>query len=226
MRMCLRSNVTSNSSFLALDPPHVSGGVARALCGLICPIHRQETTMQAAAREPGRPPSANELDEDTLAFVRRVFGFARAGDSAELAPLLAQGLPANLRNERGDSLLMLACYHGHPDAARLLLEHGADPEIMNDAGQAPLHGAAFKGDLATATLLLERGARVDAAGPNGKTALLFAAMFNRVDIARLLLAHGADPLRRDADGNAILDAARKMGASDTAALLAALTKET
>jgi cobalamin biosynthesis Mg chelatase CobN len=33
-------------------------------------------------------------------------------------------------------------------------------------------------------------------------------------------------LRRDADGNAILDAARKMGASDTAALLAAVTNQT
>jgi hypothetical protein len=168
-------------------------------------------------------PSANELDEDTLAFVRRVFGYARAGASAELAPLLAQGLPANLRNERGDSLLMLACYHGHLDTARLLLEHGADPEIMNDAGQAPLHGAAFKGDLAIATLLLEHGAQVDCAGPNGKTALLFAAMFNRTDIARLLLARGADPFRLDADGNAILEAARRMGALETVALLTTAT---
>ena len=177
--------------------------------------------------QPSGTPSAthpvSELDEATLAFVRRVFGYARAGVSAELAPLLAQGLPANLRNERGDSLLMLACYHGHVDAARLLLEHGADPDIMNDAGQAPLHGAAFKGDLDIATLLLDHGARVDAAGPNGKTALLFAAMFNRVDIARLLLARGADPLRLDADGNAILDAARKMGALEAVALLATVT---
>lgn len=179
--------------------------------------------MQPPAPAPTRPPSAADLDEATLAFVRRVFAYARAGESAELALLLDQGLPANLRNERGDSLLMLACYHGHCDAARVLLEHGANSELMNDAGQAPLHGAAFKGDLAVATLLLDHGARVDAAGPNGKTALLFAAMFNRVDIARLLLARGADPLRLDADGNAILDAARKMGALEAVALLATVT---
>jgi len=36
---------------------------------------------------------------------------------------------------------------------------------------------------------------------------------------------GADPLRLDADGNAILDAARRMGAGDTAELLAAVTSE-
>jgi uncharacterized protein len=182
-----------------------------------------EVTMQQQA--PPRPPSASELDEDTLAFVRKVFHFARAGEAAELAALLDQGLPPNLRNERGDSLLMLACYHGHADAARALLEHGADPEIMNDAGQTPLAGAAFKGDTAIATLLLDHGAAVDNAGPNGKTALMFAAMFNRVAIVRLLLARGADPFRLDADGNAILDAARRMGAADTAELLAAVTGE-
>jgi ankyrin repeat protein len=54
---------------------------------------------------------------------------------------------------------------------------------------------------------------------------MFAAMFNRGDIVRLLLARGADPFRPDADGNAILDAARRMGADDTAELLAAATNE-
>jgi uncharacterized protein len=197
-----------------------------ALCSNPVEPHAdQETTMQEPQHPPPRPPSASELDEDTLAFVRKVFHFARTGEAGELATLLGQGLPPNLRNERGDSLLMLACYHGHAEAARVLLEHGADPEIMNDAGQTPLAGAAFKGDTAIATLLLDHGAAVDNAGPNGKTALMFAAMFNRVAIVRLLLARGADPFRLDADGNAILDAARRMGAADTAELLAAVTGE-
>lgn len=142
--------------------------------------------------QPDSPPSS-QLDEATLAFVRRVFQYARGGETAALGELLAQGLPPNLRNERGDSLLMLACYHGHADTARVLLAHGADPELVNDAGQTPLAGAAFKGDLAVATLLLDGGARVDTAGPNGKTALQFAAMFNREDIARLLLARRRNP---------------------------------
>lgn len=168
-------------------------------------------------------PDPSELDEATLAWVRQVFQCARSGEAGALGALLAQGLPPNLRNERGDSLLMLACYHGHVDAARVLLEHGADPELMNDAGQAPLHGAAFKGDLAVAALLLDHGARADHAGPNGKTALMFAAMFNRVEIARLLLERGADPRVLDAGGIGLVEAARRMGAGDTAALLAAYT---
>jgi ankyrin repeat protein len=100
--------------------------------------------MQKPQQSPPRPPSASELDEDTLAFVRKVFHFARTGDARELATLLGQGLPPNLRKERGDSLPMLACYHGHADAARVLLEHGADPQIMTMPARprspAPPHG--------------------------------------------------------------------------------------
>ena len=47
-----------------------------------------------------------------------------------LGRLLASGLPANLRNHKGDTLLMLASYHGHLDAVRVLLEHGADDYIL------------------------------------------------------------------------------------------------
>ena len=71
------------------------------------------------------------------------------GQARELGELLRMGLPPNLRNEKGDSLLMLASYHGHADTVRVLMEHGADPELANDRGQTPLAGAAFKGDMAT-----------------------------------------------------------------------------
>jgi len=62
-----------------------------------------EASMQDEERSA--PPA---LDEDTLAFARRVFGHARAGRAEELAALLEMGLPPNLRNENGNSLLMLA----------------------------------------------------------------------------------------------------------------------
>jgi ankyrin repeat protein len=169
------------------------------------------------------PGPDHELDEATLAFARKVFHHARSGEADELTSVLDQGFPPNLRNERGDSLLMLACYHGHLAAATALLEHGADPELLNDAGQSPLAAAAFKGDIAIATLLLDHGAVVDHSGPNGKTALMLAAMFNRADIAQLLLARGANPFAKDAAGISVLDAARRMGAEDTQALIAKVT---
>lgn len=155
------------------------------------------------------------LDAETLAFVARVFGYARGGHAAELAELLAMGLPANLCNEKGDSLLMLACYHGQSEAAGVLLNHDADPELANDRGQVPLAGAAFKGDVVTTRLLLDRGAAVDGAGEGGRTALMVAAMFNRTEIVDILLARGAAVDARDAQGLTAQALAEKMGAPDT-----------
>lgn len=154
-------------------------------------------------------------DADVMAVARTAFQHARAGNSANLAWLVASGLPVNLANEKGDTLLMLASYHGHEDATRVLLEHGADPERTNDRGQTPLAGAAFKGDLTIARLLLDHGARVDGAGPDGKTALMFAAMFDRLEVLELLLSRGAAPEHTDADKRSALDYARAMGARRT-----------
>jgi hypothetical protein len=156
-----------------------------------------------------------ELDADTLAFAGRVFQYARMGHAGELADLFGQGLPANLRNDKGDSLLMLAAYNGQAETARVILEAGGDPELANDRGQTPLAGAAFKGDAAIAKLLLDHGARVDGIGDGTRTALMTAAMFDRTEMVDLLLAHGADPDLRDGTGKSAADMARAMGAQAT-----------
>ena len=163
-----------------------------------------------------------ERDAQLRQHLKEMFDYARTGDAATLARLLALGVPANLRNEKGDTLLMLACYHGHLDAARVLLEHGADTEIWNDNGQLPLAAAVFKDYREIAELLLAKGARVDGAAPDGRTALMMAAMFNRTAMLELMLAHGGDPHARNAKGLSAKDLALTMGAPETARQLEAL----
>ena len=165
-----------------------------------------------------------ELDPETLAFAGRVFQYARMGHAEELSDLFGQGLPANLRNDKGDSLLMLAAYNGQAEAARVILENGGDPELANDRGQTPLAGAAFKGDTDIVRLLIAHGAAVDGVGDGTRTALMTAAMFNRTAIVALLLSHGADPDKRDGSGLSAADMARSMGAADTPAQLDAATR--
>jgi ankyrin repeat protein len=172
--------------------------------------------------KPAQPKP--ELDDAALAFAEQVFESTRKGDATRLADLLGRGLPANIRNHNGDSLLMLAAYHGHLDAARVLLAHGADPQLRNDKGQTPLAGAAFKGDLAMVKLLLEHDADVEGASPDGKTALMMAAMFNRTEIVEYLIAHGANPHAADGNGATPATAAAMMGATDTHALLSRITR--
>ncbi len=164
------------------------------------------------------------LDDDTLAFAERIFDMARQGDLEQLQPLLEQGLPSNLRNSNGDSLLMLAAYNGHRDAAALILQHGGDPELANQRCQTPLAGVIFKGDMAMVELLLEQGANANGCPVGGKPPLMYAAMFDRTDILQRLLAAGADPQAVDAEGNTALKLAMAMGATEAATLLRAQTR--
>ncbi len=135
-------------------------------------------------------PAASEFDDDTFEFANAVFDLARAGDSETLGALLGKGLPPNLRNHRGDSLLMLAAYHGHLETVRVLLRHRSDPDMCNSNGQTPLAGAAFKGDLPMIKLLLAYGADIEGASPDGRTALMIAAMFDRAGIVGLMRDEG------------------------------------
>lgn len=159
-------------------------------------------------------------DDEAAEFAEQVFDVARQGNAFMLERLLDKGLPVNLRNHKGDTLLMLACYHGHLSAVQVLLRFKADPEIRNDNGQSPIAGAAFKGDLAVVQALVEAGAQVEGASTDGRTALMMAAMFNRTEIVDYLIAQGADPHARDARGVTPLGAAQAMGAADTAEQLA------
>lgn len=157
--------------------------------------------------------SAPEMDQETYRMIQELFQLVRSGDAARLERLFERGFNApNIRDGKGNSLLMLASYNGNLETTRLLLEHGGDPQIANDMGQIPLAGAAFKGDTKMTSLLIEYGADVNMCSPDGKTALMFAAMFDRVEIIDLLLAKGADASLRANDGSTALSLAQAMGA--------------
>ena len=104
------------------------------------------------------PDLDDALDDDVLAFAHQMFDLAREGDAAALAANLDAGLPPNLTNHTGDSLLMLAAYHNHPATVRALLERGADTARINDRGQTALGAAVFRQSAQTVGLLLDAGA--------------------------------------------------------------------
>lgn len=120
-------------------------------------------TIAAMADQPPRPtPNSPEV----IAFATRMYEAARTGDLATFRQALPAGLPPNMTNDKGDSLLMLSTYHGHADLSRLLLSHGADPDRLNDRGQSPLAGAVFKNETEVVDILLEAGADVDKGQPS------------------------------------------------------------
>jgi ankyrin repeat protein len=116
------------------------------------------------------------FDDDVLDLAQRLFDMARAGDSASLAAYLDAGAPVDLTNAAGDTLVMLAAYHGHADTVRALTARGADVNRVNDRGQSPLAGAVFKGEDEVVRALVDAGADPAAGAPN---AIDTARMFER-----------------------------------------------
>jgi uncharacterized protein len=114
------------------------------------------------------------VDQDLIDFAGKIFGLARSGDAESLAAYVDAGVPVNLSNDKGDTLLMLAAYHGHGAAVRALLERGADPGRPNDRGQTPLAGAVFKKEPDVVRALLDAGADPRAGQPSAvDTARMF-----------------------------------------------------
>jgi hypothetical protein len=94
----------------------------------------------------GPPPPPPVTTAEAIAVARSLLAAARAGDVAVFTRWLAAGLVPNLANDKGDTFIMLAAYHGHAQLVKGLLEYDADPNILNDRGQSPLAGAIFKGE--------------------------------------------------------------------------------
>ena len=106
--------------------------------------------------------------------LERIVGFAtdcaRDGQTGLLAAYVAGGYPVDHLDRDGNTLLMLAAYHGHAGTVAVLLEHGADPDRLNDRGQSPVAGALFKGEQEVVRLLVRAGADLDHGTPTAREA--------------------------------------------------------
>jgi ankyrin repeat protein len=117
-----------------------------------------------------------------------VFEAAAVGNVPRLRVLLEEG--PSLTNAFGDDgfhPLGLACFFGHVDAARLLLEHGADPNMLS------------------------RNEHIQTASLHAACAAQGVDEGVRYELVRLALEHGADPNLPQGGGFRAIDAARQNG---------------
>ncbi len=124
-------------------------------------------------------PPQPAADEQLIELAHQMFDLARNGDEDRLAAYVEAGVPANLTDAAGNTLLMLAAYHGHATTVTRLAGLGADVDRVNDRGQSPLAGAVFKDEQDVVRALLAAGADPDAGSPTARDT---AAMFGRPDL--------------------------------------------
>ncbi|MEJ5913004.1 ankyrin repeat domain-containing protein [Pseudokineococcus sp. 1T1Z-3] len=116
------------------------------------------TTPAGPAEAAGGSATADDLTAEELSFLHSIFDAAREGDAQRLAEAVDAGVPVDLTNSSGDTLLVLAAYHQQAEAVRVLLERGADVERTNDRGQSALAAGVFRQDEDVVRALLAAGA--------------------------------------------------------------------
>lgn len=117
------------------------------------------------------------LDAEQQARVVALAGdLAREGRTAELLEFLDHGVPVDVVDTQGNSLLMLAAYAGQLETVTALLGRGADPDVRNARDQSVVAGALFKGEDEVVRALIAAGADLEAGTPSARQA---AAMFGQ-----------------------------------------------
>ncbi|CAM9236310.1 unnamed protein product [Ectocarpus fasciculatus] len=71
--------------------------------------------------------------------VEDIFSFGRHERCADIERLLDRGIPINVRDEFGNTLLTIACQNGSKRVAKIVLRRGADINSRNHRGNTPLH---------------------------------------------------------------------------------------
>jgi len=175
-------------------------------------MQKRSEVQEAEEILPPLPPP--ERIQDLL------FDAARLGRVDVIPALLLAGADISALDPKGYTPLILASYHGHREAAALLLDEGAAVDQPDAArGNTALMGTAFKGYQAIADLLLDHGADPNATNNAGQTALMMASLFGHSGIVDRLIVSGADKEKVDAAGNSALSVAREQNNGEMVAHL-------
>ena len=87
--------------------------------------------------------------------IEGVFDLARDGLTGPLGEMIDAGVPLDVVNPRGDTLLIVAAYQQHPETVAELLRRGADTSVVNAMGQTAISCAVFRDNEPILRLLLE-----------------------------------------------------------------------
>lgn len=104
--------------------------------------------------------SDETVKKDAVALEHRFFRAVESGKLNEVEACLAEGLPVDKKDPRGNSALIHAVDHENLKMVSFLIEKGANVNHRNLVGETALYRAVFRGNLNLVKFLVEKGAEV------------------------------------------------------------------
>ena len=153
----------------------------------------------------------NSFGDTTLSCVLQL---ARSPNSAmEITKLLLKlGADINLKNDKFETPLQIACSVNLDKVAELLLEHGSQPNVKNaHDSYSPLHHAGQNDNANLVKILLQYGADANIKCKDKPTPLHLAASLKSVHTAQVLLEYGVEVEAIDVSGRTPLASAALNG---------------
>ena len=136
---------------------------------------------------------------------------ARNGSMGVLRQLLDAGAIIDARSStRLETALYSAIFHGHEEAALLLLSAGANPNLAAADRDFPITLASRMNRLHVVRALIQSRARVDSHDTDNNTALIYAAMRGSLPIAQALIEAGASDAAGEDDRIALMFAVMEL----------------
>lgn len=148
--------------------------------------------------------------EDRLDTALRSAVFGGCGSLIEL--LLDKGANPNIKDRRGEPLIISAIRNGHTELVQVLLKHGADPNKKNWYGEPLIILATRDGHTDLIPALLKHGADPNTVDEDGTPLIIYAVDGGHEDLVRALVTYGADPNKKDkrlGNWTALLQAVQK-----------------
>ena len=119
-----------------------------------------------------------------------ILNAVQSGDIATVKKFLDEGVPVDLTDEEGWSLLHHAAALGQVEVINLLCKKGCRVDLIDNKGRTPLHYAATNGDIETIRLLIAMGSNVNSVDNKGNTPLKWSVMFEQNAAIEELTKHG------------------------------------
>jgi serine/threonine protein kinase len=137
------------------------------------------------------------------------FDFVKKGDVNMVKKYLDAGMSANIKDNDGRSVLMVASGYGHSEIAKMLIANGASVNDRDYDDWTSLRYAVNNGHTPVVKILIQNGAFINSVDNEGWTALMIASYRGYTDIVKYLIEKGANLNAKDSDGLTAYDWALK-----------------